>query len=409
MLKSMMTAAVLGVATLTTMPAAALAEDLTGKVVKFGAIVPASGPFAEWGRANTVALKMLEKQVNDAGGINGAKMEITIYDDGAKPAQAVSMLRKLADDDKVLAVAGPATSSAAEVVFPVANELGIVSVSQNSSKPGVAAANRPWAFRNTVDEAKLATVVVPYFAKTFNVKTAAIIYDAKDATASSAGTKIFPKLLADNGIENLDADTPISFNTGDLDVSAQVTKLRSLQPDAVVLSADYSQAITVLREMKRQGMKTPVVGSTQLMSSAILAAYPELPIVAPTTFFAGLDVPAVKAFAEAATPLMRAEKNLPKTIEPSLFDANIYEIVSLFVQAVKETGVTADPANLAADREKIRDYMASESDFDGLGGKVRFAEDGDAIKSFFIVQAMDGKWTSLETACSSPEAGACDQ
>ncbi|MFC3061688.1 ABC transporter substrate-binding protein [Paenirhodobacter populi] len=409
MLKSMMTAAILGVAAMTAVPVAVQAEDLTGKTVKFGAIVPASGPFAEWGRANTVALKMLEKQVNEAGGINGAKMEIVIYDDGAKPAQAVSMLRKLADDDQVLAVAGPATSSAVEVAFPVANQLGIVSVSQNSSKPGVAAANRPWGFRNTVDEAKLARLVVPFFAKTFDVKKAAIIYDAKDATASAAGAKIFPQILADNGIENLDADTPISFNTGDLDVSAQVTKLRSLQPDAVVLSADYSQAITVLREMKRQGMKTPVVGSTQLMSSAILAAYPELPIVAPTTFFAGLDVPAVKTFTDGVTPLMRAEKNLPGTIEPSLFDANIYEIVSLFAQAAKEAGVTAAPADLAADRTRIRDYMASESDFVGLGGKVRFAADGDAVKSFFIVQAKDGKWTSLETACSSPEADACAQ
>jgi branched-chain amino acid transport system substrate-binding protein len=42
-----------------------------------GAVVPSSGPFAEWGRASTVTLQMLEQQVNDAGGINGAKLHIS--------------------------------------------------------------------------------------------------------------------------------------------------------------------------------------------------------------------------------------------------------------------------------------------------------------------------------------------
>src|SRR3954463_3364081 len=85
--------------------------------IALGAIVPSSGPFAEWGRANTVTLKLLEKQVNDAGGVNGAKIRIVIYDDAARPGQATSSLRKLAGVDNVLAIAGPLTSSAAEVAF----------------------------------------------------------------------------------------------------------------------------------------------------------------------------------------------------------------------------------------------------------------------------------------------------
>ena len=93
-----------------------------------------SGPFAEWGRANTTTLNFLEKQINEAGGIGGKKLKIVIYDDGAKPAEAANALRKLAGDDKVLAIAGPLTSSACEVTFPVANEMKIVSTSQASSK-----------------------------------------------------------------------------------------------------------------------------------------------------------------------------------------------------------------------------------------------------------------------------------
>src|SRR5262249_18269793 len=151
------------------------------------------------------------------GGINGAKLKITILDDATRPAQAANAVRKLAGDDKVLAIAGPLTSSAAEVAFPAANELKIVSTSQASSKPGVAKLNRPWAFRNTIDEGILGKTTVPYFKKAFNIGKVAVIYDAKDATAATVGMRIMPALMKENSITVLNENDLLSFNTGDLD------------------------------------------------------------------------------------------------------------------------------------------------------------------------------------------------
>ena len=370
--------------------------------IVLGAVVPSSGPFAEWGRANTTTLQMLEKQVNSGGGINGAKLRIVILDDATKPAQATNDLRKLAGDDTVLAVAGPLTSSAAEVTFPVANEMKVVATSQASSKPGVAKLNRPWAFRNTIDEGVLGRTTVPFFKKNFNIKSVAIVFDAKDATAATVGSKIMPGLMKENDIEVLNATGPLSFNTGDLDVSAQVTKMKSLNPDGVVVSADYSQAVTVIREMKRQGMIKPIVGSTQLISSAILKAAPEIPIVAPATFYATMKGDKPEAFVDELQPLLRKTSGLPPEIEPSMYDANIYEIVSIYIDAIKASGVTGKPENLEADRTKIRDYMAKLTSFPGLGGPIGFNEDGDAIKAFYILQGENGAWQSKVRGCSAP-------
>jgi branched-chain amino acid transport system substrate-binding protein len=376
--------------------------------IAIGAVVPSSGPFAEWGRSNTVTLKMLEQQTNDAGGINGAKLKITILDDAAKPAQAASSLRKLAGDEKVLAVAGPLTSSAAEVTFPVANEMKVVSTSQASSKPGVTKLNRPWAFRNTIDEGVLAKTTVPFYKKAFNIKTVAVIFDAKDATASTVGKVIMPAVLKANDITVANENDLLSFNTGDLDVSAQVTKLKALNPDGVVVSADYSQAITVLREMKRQGLIKPVVGATQLISSAILKAAPEIPVIAPATFYATMTGPAPEKFTATLTPLLRKESGLPKDIEPSMYDANIYEIVSMYIDAIKKTGVTGKPADLEADRTKIRDHLAKLEGFAGLGGPIGFNDDGDAIKAFYVLQGQNGAWDTKVKGCSSaPGHPAC--
>src|SRR3954453_9633865 len=96
-------------AVLTTVAAGAGFAQQADREIVLGAIVPSSGPFAEWGRANTVTLQMLERQVNGSGGINGAKLRIAILDDATKPAQATNNLRKLWKDEKALAVAGPLT------------------------------------------------------------------------------------------------------------------------------------------------------------------------------------------------------------------------------------------------------------------------------------------------------------
>lgn len=378
--------------------------DTGSGTIKLGAIVPSSGPFSEWGIGNTIALEMLEKQVNDDGGIDGKKLQITIYDDGADPAQSANLMRKLAGTDKVLAVAGPLTSSSVEVAFPIANKMKVVATSQASSKPGVAAKNRPWGFRNTIDESVLGEQTVKYWKKEYDVKTAAVIYDAKDATATAGGKSTFPKLLEANGITNLNANDPLSFSTGDVDVSAQVTKLKSLDPDGVVISADYSQSLTVLREMVKQNFIKPVVSTSQAISSAILKGAPEIPVVAPATYYVGAPEDAAKAFTKDMSAALEAAGH--GDVEPTMYDANIYEIGKMYIAAIKDKKLAGD--DLEKDRTAIRDYMTNLKGFDGLVGEISFNKDGDAIKKFFVLVGQDGKWTpkliceSGSTECSAP-------
>lgn len=357
-------------------------------VIAIGAIVPSSGPFSEWGITNTIALEMLEQEINDAGGIGGKTLSININDDGADPSESANLVRKLTDTDNVLAIAGPLTSSSAEVAFPIANRMSVVATSQASAKPGVAANNRPWAFRNTIDEGVLGEHTVEYWKDTYDIKTAAVIYDNKDATATSSGTVTFPALLEKNDISLLNADDLLSFSTGDVDVSAQVTKLKALNPDGVVLTADYSQSLTVLREMVNQNFTPPVVSTTQAISSAILKGAPDLPIVAPATYYVGAPEPAAQAFTENMLAALAAAGY--DEIEPSMYDANIYETVKMYIAAIEENGLTGD--DLENDRIAIRDYMTNLEGFPGLVGDIGFNEDGDANKKFFVLVGQAGSW-----------------
>jgi branched-chain amino acid transport system substrate-binding protein len=148
-----------------------------------------------------------------------------------------------------------------------------------------------------------------------------------------------------------------------------------------------------------------VIGGTPLISSAILNAAPEIPIVAPATFYATMKTPRAEKFVAQLQPLLRQTSGLPKDIEPSMYDANIYEIVSMYIEAAKKDGLTGDPAKLEEERTKIRDYMTNLKDFEGFSGKIHFAETGDAAKNFFIVQGQNGAWTTKVTGCSA--AGGC--
>ncbi len=377
------------------------AATRAGGEMPLGAIVPSSGPFAEWGKANTIVMQMVEHEVNASGGINGAKLKIIVDDDGAKPEQAASLVRKLADDDNVLAIAGPLTSSSAEVAFPVANQLGIVSTAQASSKPGVAAKNRPWAFRDTIDEGILAEGTIPVFKAMFKPKSVAIVYDAKDAVSTAIATKIFPAELKKFGIVVANESKPESFNTGDLDLSAQVTALKALKPDGLVIGADYSQAVTVIREMKKQGLMVPVIGGSPLISTAILKAAPDLPIIAPATYYVGLGGPAAR-FTKDLDSRFKLSSTLPAGTEPSMYDANIYEIAHMYIAAIRHDALADSPRDLKNDRTKIRDYLANMRNFPGLGGPISFNKDGDATKRFFVLMGKNEKWTEEKTLCSAP-------
>ena len=65
-------------------------------------------------------------EINAAGGVAGKKLRIVSFDTAGKPDQAVVGLRKLAEDDKVLAIIGPFSSSECRVVFPAGDRAGIV-------------------------------------------------------------------------------------------------------------------------------------------------------------------------------------------------------------------------------------------------------------------------------------------
>ncbi|HEX3017322.1 MAG TPA: ABC transporter substrate-binding protein, partial [Caproicibacter sp.] len=91
----------------------------SGDTIKIGVVTPLTGQTSSFGQSAKKGLELLEEQTNNAGGINGKKIQFLIQDDEGKAASAVTVGQKLINSDKVVAIVGPLTSTCANSLAPI--------------------------------------------------------------------------------------------------------------------------------------------------------------------------------------------------------------------------------------------------------------------------------------------------
>ena len=371
---------------------------LAGTELRIGAAFPLTGVWSEWGKKDKVALDMAVDEINAAGGVGGLPIKYVIYDTASRPPESAALVRRLAKDDNVLAILGPFSSSECEVAFPVGNQLKIPMIAQASSKPGIGAANRPWAFRMNVDEGRMAMPAVKFWVEQYKIKTAAVIHDVKDAVGQILGTRVLPAVAKRHGVSLVNEGSFVTFQTKDIDFSAQVTKLKSMKFDGLIFGGAYPDAIGFIKEARRQGLTQPMVGGNPLMHEnfARNAAEAGEGVVAPTPWNPLLPDERVQKFVKKFAERAQAA-GLPTT--PEMVNVNVYETVHLLADIVKQKGVTnAGGDNLARDRERIMQGLSEVKAVQGLAGKFGFNKEGDGVKDVYVMMVKNGRWSQVAFA-----------
>jgi branched-chain amino acid transport system substrate-binding protein len=359
--------------------------------IVLGYLPSGGGPFATFSKTNQIAAQMAIDEVNASGGVNGKKIRIIAFDTEGKPDQAVIGLRKLTDDDKVMAIIGPFSSSECRVAFPAAERAGVPVMSMASSAPNLA---EPFtfAFRNTSDEGYLFDRVMRALKeKNYPTSTAAIAYATDDVISKTMGEKVLPALMQKAGT---DIKLSVTFQSQAFDLAPQVSQLVAQPTDLLGIGSGPETAVRLVQELRRQGGKArPVAGST--------IADPELPrlmgaagngTVIPTAFYANLNDRTRKFEAEF---LKRTKAAGIDRTASAQFDAASYDIVLIYAAAMKTAKVTGDPANLVGERAAIRDALRQIKDFPALEGAISFGKNGDALKPAYVIEMQDGKWNLI--------------
>jgi branched-chain amino acid transport system substrate-binding protein len=353
--------------------------------VKIGILTPLTGAGSRYGQEQRVAIDMFLEKYSDLGGAAGKLVPI-IYDTRWSGTEAISLVRKLIDSDQVEVIVGPMSSTESEVALPVANRMETPIITPTAAKPGIASANRPWAFGFATTADKLdGSLVKAWLDKNPSIKSVVILVDAKDGVSSSECTRVFPPALDKAGVKVLDT---ISFQTGDIDFSAQVTKASGLKPDGVVLCGLYTESAHVVKEMRRQGMTQPIVAGIAVMSDRFnsLAGADANGIMSVTDFFAGTEDPAIVAWAQEYETRF---KNPPTNV-----GALTYDTLYLTRECIRQRGVAGK--DLAADRTAIRDCWTQLKDAKApLTGANTVTPEGYAVRKATIVTIQGGKMVAM--------------
>jgi branched-chain amino acid transport system substrate-binding protein len=375
--------------------AGALAALWTGSAasqdILLGYLPAGAGPYATFSKTNEISAQIAIDEINAAGGIAGKKLRIVSFDTAGKPDQAVVGLRKLAEDDKVLAIIGPFSSSECRVVFPAGDRAGVATMSMASSAPKLA---EPFtfAFRNTSDEGYMFERVMRALKqKNLPVATGAVAYATDDVISKVMGEAVLPGIMKRSGT---DVKLSVTFQTQAFDFSAQVSQLVGQPTDLVGVGSGPEPATRLVQELRRQGHKGRLVAGSTI-------ADPELGrqmgkagdgTTIPTTFYADLD-DRTKAFqAEFAK---RAKAAGIDRSTAAQFDAASYDIVLFYAHAMKQAKITGEAGKLAAERTAIKDELRKMKNFPALEGAISFGSNGDALKPVYAIQLQDTKWTLL--------------
>lgn len=360
------------------LPAAAVAD------IKIGVLMPLSGKGASYGLHQQTAIQMALEELQKTGGIKGEKVQVISYDTRGENAEAISLTRKLIYNDRVLAIIGPFFSAECEVAFPIAVQGQTPIVTASSAKPGIAAKNRPWAFRNALASDQMnGKLIESWLREHGNVKKVAILTDVKDAFTKIDGTVIFPEVLKKNNITVMDN---ISFQTNDIDYAAQVTKVKQLNPDGIVVAALYNEGGNIVREIRKQGLKQPIVGALGMAESKFLE------IAGPASEDTMVVMPFWPDNPEKRVSQWAADFKKRANTTPGNTDALMFDTFGIMKMCIEKTGVTNQPGDLAKDRERIRGCLETVKDFPGIVGPITFNNDGDAVLQPVVLRAKSGRW-----------------
>lgn len=372
----------LGVAALSLFAAGCGAGSGAGDedTIQLGAMFEKTGPVSAYGTAESNGVKLAIKEINEAGGILDKQIELTEYDTKSDNVEATSIATRLATEDNVVAIVGPATSGAVQAATqPITRaEVPLVTPSGTADNLTLTESGdvQPFVFRTSFQDSFQGVALANFAMESLGAKKAVIIGDSSSDYAV--------------GLTNAFKDTYEGeivaeeyFTQDDTDFSAILTKIQNQDFDFIYLPAYYEQAGLILKQAREMGLDQPVLGGDGFSNQALLdlAGTENVSDVYYSAHFSlENEDEQVQTFIDNYT----AEYDTA----PDAFSALAYDAVYLVAQAIEDGG--------EATPEAITDALESITDFDGVTGTFSIDENHNPVKSTLIIELQDGKETSTQ-------------
>lgn len=338
--------------------------------VTVGMLAPLTGAAARFGQSQRDAVQLAISEANAAGGIGGRPIELVIEDTRSEPPTAVTAFTRISQRPEVVAVFGSAASLDVPAYLPQVDPAGIPHLVPVAVLPSITEKGSRWTFRSALNDKIAATKMAEFAVGQLGAKKIALLLE--DSAFGATGREFAAR------IESLGVapTTTEHFKRGDIDLRAQLTRIRSSGATHIQFWGYYSEYALAARQLKELGYEAQLMGN-------------QAPVNDKTLELAG---PAVEGAMNIClfVPTAANERSTHFTqayrakygADPDTWAAQAYDAMNLLAGVMRERGV---------DRETIRAGLAETSAFEGVTGTLGFQASGDAVfRETSVVVVKDG-------------------
>ena len=364
----------------------------TADTIKIGAIFDLSSRAAFIGTPTKLVAELVVDKINAEGGINGKKLELVIADTEADPAKAVSLVRRFIHRDKVVAIIGPTLTDVGMAVKPHIERGQIPIIMTVGGDPvimGGQFGSFDWVFKSPQRSSTAVERLFIYLKEKGLTRVAVLA--AADGFGKD-GERWMEELAPAYGIEIIAKE---SFGTRDTDMTAQLTRLRNSNPQAILTWTIGPAGSIVAKNRAQLGIDIPLFQCHGL----------------PDPKYIELAGPASEGDRMPSTKLMVAdeladddpqkaviqefirlyqEKGYDRQFPINTHSGYAWDAIMIIAEALRAVGT---------DPHKLRAAIESTTNYVGISGTYNLtAEDhnGLDVDSMVIVQVRDGKFTLAE-------------
>ena len=228
----------------------------TSDTIKIGGIFPLSGSVAVYGTECRNGVEMAISEINAAGGINGNMVVLIAEDDEGSPEKSVNAYKKLVTKDKCSIIIGSLTSGCTAAISSLAQAQKVLLLAPAATQTDITDAG-DYVFRACFIDPFQGTVGGKFALEDLGAKNAAVLYDVQNDY--SIGLYENFKVVFEQGGGKIVAEE--SYSTGDKDFNAQLTKIKTTNPDVVYLPDYYGTVALIAKQLRAQGINVPIVGA----------------------------------------------------------------------------------------------------------------------------------------------------
>ena len=354
-----------------------------GKTINLGAILSITGAGGVYGPSSQNGMQLAVDKINSSGGVNGAKLSLTVQDDASDKAQSAQVAQRLIQQGNILALLGPTLSNSAVAVHPLAEsfKIPILGVS-NTGIHIVPDCKFPdttpcqYVFRDSLGEETAIPINIMVYSQRAHPSTGVLMV-ANDDKFSSDGGKIVTNTVSRYGIQLLDT---VAFPKATADFAPAVTRALQKHPDVIFITSLGGIPAKIMIEARKQGFTGQFLGGNGFNTAVVSkqAGADGKGAESGSAWYLNNTFPSNADFVKD----YRAKYNA----DPDQFAAQGYAAILILADSAKRANLTF--GDIAADRTKLRSAMESVNIQTPLG-PFQFTSTHDVKQTVWVI-AMDG-------------------